>query len=193
MSDHEGMDGLALHTAEEQQSRLFGKYRGLVTDVGDPDSMGRIKAQVHEALHDGETTWAMPCVPFAGQSHGLVLLPEVGDGVWIEFEAGDPSRPVYSGFWWSRSEGLPAPAAEKVRVLATTPGHKVVIDEDADEIVLTHPGGAEVKLTASEISLIIGGSEITMTGSDITLKSGSGQVKLSASGVSVNNGALEVS
>jgi uncharacterized protein involved in type VI secretion and phage assembly len=192
MSDDYG-EGLALHTAEQQQSRLYGKYRGLATDVDDPESMGRIKAQVPEALHNGETTWAMPCVPFAGRDHGLALLPEVGDGVWIEFEAGDPSRPIWSGCWWSRDEGLPAPARTTIRVLATTPGHKVVIDEDADEIVLTHPGGAEVKLTSSEISLIIGGSEITMTGSDLTLKSGSGQVKLSASGVSVNDGALEVS
>lgn len=189
----DAMEGLALDTAEHQRSRWFGKYRGLVTDVEDPDAMGRIRARVHEVLHDGETTWAMPCVPFAGQGHGLALIPEVGDGVWMEFEAGDPSRPVWSGFWWSRDEGLPAPAAGKVRVLATTPGHKVVIDEDADEILLVHPGGAEVKLGASEIALTLGGSEITLTSSDITLKSGSGQVKISASGVSINNGALEVS
>ena len=192
MSDYDAMDGLALQTAEHQQTRLFGKYRGLVTDVDDPDAMGRLKAKVPEVLHDGETPWAMPCVPFAGQDHGLALLPEVGDGVWIEFEAGDPSRPIWAGCWWSRDEGLPAPATKTIRVLATTPGHKVVIDEDADEIVVTHPGGAEVKLASGQISLTIGGSEITMTGTDLTLKSGSGQVKLSASGVSVNNGALEV-
>lgn len=191
MSD--AMDGLALHTAEQQQSRLYGKYRGLVTDNDDPEAMGRVRAHVPEALHDGETAWAMPCVPYAGKGHGLALLPEVGDGVWIEFEAGDPSRPIWSGCWWSRDEGLPSPASTTIRVLATTPGHRIVLDESADEIVVTHPGGAEVKLTSSSISLVVGGSEITMTGSDLTLKSGSGQVKLSASGVSVNNGALEVS
>ncbi len=78
-------------------------------------------------------------------------------------------------------------------MLATTPGHRVVIDEDADEIVLTHPGGAEVKLTSSEISLTLGRSAIILTTSDISLASGSGKVKLSAGGVSVNDGALEVS
>lgn len=192
MSD-DYMEGLAVQTAEHQQTRMYGKYRGLVTDVDDPDAMGRIRAKVPEALHDGETAWAMPCVPYAGQDHGLALLPEVNDGVWIEFEAGDPSRPIWSGCWWSRDEGLPSPASTTIRVLATTPGHQLVMDEDADEIIVTHPGGAEVKLTSSEISLTLGGSEITLTSSDITLKSGSGQVKLSASGVSVNNGALEVS
>lgn len=192
MSDDFG-ESLGLQTAEHQQTRLFGKYRGLVTDVDDPDSMGRLKARVPEVLHDGETAWAMPCVPYAGKDHGLVLLPEVHDGVWIEFEAGDPSRPVWSGCWWSRDEGLPASASTTVRVLATTKGHKVVMDEDGDEITVTHPGGAEVKLTSSQVSLKLGGSEITMTSSDLTLKSGSGEVKLSASGVSVNQGALEVS
>jgi uncharacterized protein involved in type VI secretion and phage assembly len=192
MSD-DSTEGLVYQTAEQQQSRLFGKYRGQVMDVDDPKAAGRLKASVPEVLHDGQTTWAMPCVPFAGNGHGLALLPRVGDGVWIEFEAGDPSRPIWSGCWWADVEGLPSPAGATVCVLATTPGHKVVIDEDANEIVVTHPRGAEVKLTASEISLTIGGSEITLTGTELTLKGGNGQVKLSASGVSVNNGALEVS
>ncbi|MEG4643955.1 phage baseplate assembly protein V, partial [Paracoccus sp. APAP_BH8] len=31
-------------------------------------------------------------------------LPEVGDTVWIEFEAGDPMRPIWAGTFWGAPE-----------------------------------------------------------------------------------------
>ena len=37
------------------------------------------------------TGWCTPCVPYAGPQVGFVMLPEVGSGVWIEFEGGDVS------------------------------------------------------------------------------------------------------
>ncbi len=201
------MEDLVADMAEDRRSRFYGKYRGLVVDVDDPDTLGRITAQVPEVLGDTDSPWALPCVPFAGDKHGLVLLPEVGDGVWIEFEAGDPSRPIWTGGWWGDGE-LPDPGAPKTRVLATTAGHKFVLDEDANEIQLLHPGGAELKMTDSDITLTIGQAELKMTSSEVSVKvgstevklsmselslqSGAGKVKLSASGVELNNGAMKV-
>ncbi len=169
------IENLVVQLSETVRSRHYGKYRGIVRDVGDPEGLGRIKAQVPEVYEGEDSPWALPVVPFAGPSHGLVLLPEVGDGVWIEFEAGDISRPLWTGCWWGSSE-LPSPGGDKVRVLATTAGHKLILDDDSRTVKLQHAGGAE----------------LTMTDSDITLKIGSSQIVLSATGVSVNNGALEV-
>ena len=175
MSDFSNLESLLVQTAEQQRERIYGKYRGTVADVDDPQSLGRIKARVPEVYSDLESPWAMPVVPFAGPGHGLVLLPEVGDGVWIEFEAGDISRPLWVGGWWGAGE-LPSPGDKKVRVLATTAGHKLVLDDDSGKVQLLHSGGAE----------------LTLTGDSITIKIGSAQIVLSATGVSVNNGALEV-
>ena len=36
-------------------------------------------------------------------------MPEVQVGVWIEFEAGDASRPIWTGCWWASGE-MPDPA-----------------------------------------------------------------------------------
>ncbi len=166
---------LLVEAAEYIRSRYFGKYRGLVRDVDDPENLGRIVAQVPEVYGGMDSPWALPAVPFAGDGHGLVVLPEVDDGVWIEFEAGDISRPVWSGCWWASGE-LPAPGAKAVRTLVTSGGHKFVLDDEAKKLQLLHSGGAE----------------LTMTDNDITLKIGATQIVLSASGVSVNNGALEV-
>jgi uncharacterized protein involved in type VI secretion and phage assembly len=184
------IDELTVQMAERMRNSYFGKYRGLVKDVQDPLKIGRITVQVPEIYGEEESPWALPAVPFAGNKHGLVLLPEVGDGVWIEFEAGDISRPIWTGCWWASDE-LDDVSKTKTRSLITTEGHKLILDDENDEIRLVHSKGAEIKMTSSDITISIDGSEIKLTKTDMTLKAGSGQIKLSAAGVDVNNGALK--
>ena len=90
---------------------LYGKYRGTVTQV-DAATM-RIKAKV-TALDNVESGWAMPCVPYAGKSVGFAFLPEKDSAVWIEFEQGDVSFPV-----WARaySGGSSTPKLNRCRFL----------------------------------------------------------------------------
>jgi uncharacterized protein involved in type VI secretion and phage assembly len=160
---------------ERMTTRFYGKHRGIVTNVDDPDKLGRIKAKVDSVYAGKETEWAVPAVPFAGAKHGLLLLPETGDGVWIEFEAGIVSRPIWTGFWWGNND-LPSPNGPHKRVLTTPKGLQMVFDDDSTTLQLKHPGGGE----------------ITMKDSSITIKLGSSSIELSLSGVSVNNGALQV-
>src|SRR3972149_4481642 len=91
---------LITRLAEEVNYRFYGKYRGKVTDNSDPLNRGRIKANVPEVLGDVEAGWCTPCVPYAGSDKGWFVIPEVDDVVWIEFEAGDPSRPIWVGSWF---------------------------------------------------------------------------------------------
>ena len=175
--------------AETMRTRFYGKYRGLVTDISDPEKLARIKATVPAVLGELDSGWAMPALPFAGPQHGFVLLPEVGDGVWIEFEAGDPSSPIWSGCWWAKDQ-RPDPTGEKQRLLATSAGHQFLLDEDADEIHLTHPGGAEVVIGASEISLKLGACELKITTSEINLNNG--MVKVTTAGASLVNDAFKI-
>lgn len=183
-------EDLTLQIAERLRDCYYGKYRALVKDVDDPEKLGRITAIVPEIYGEEESPWALPAVPFAGKKHGLVLLPEANDGVWIEFEAGNISRPIWTGCWWASDE-LDEVSKTQARSLVTTKGHKLVLDDEEDEIRLLHSKGAEIKMTGDDITLKIGGTEIKLTKDEMTLKSGSGQIKLSASGVDVNNGALK--
>jgi len=89
---------------ERQTDRFYGKYRGLVVLNVDPLNQGRLKAVVPEVLGLLPSNWALPCSPFAGVLAGLFAVPQFGTGVWIEFEAGDPSRPVWSGCWWGSAQ-----------------------------------------------------------------------------------------
>jgi type VI secretion system secreted protein VgrG len=88
-----------------QNNKHYGKYRGIVTDSQDPENLSRIRAIVPEVFgKDLENGWALPCVPCAGTDSGIYMVPESGDSVWIEFEAGDVSRPMWSGCWWGQNQ-----------------------------------------------------------------------------------------
>src|SRR4051812_18838318 len=92
------------HGSGRDTATHFGKYRGTVRDNTDPRKQGRIKVQVPEILGEVDSGWALPCVPYAGDKTGAYHVPPVGAGVWVEFEAGDVSRPIWTGCWWSNGK-----------------------------------------------------------------------------------------
>jgi hypothetical protein len=71
-------------------TRFFGVYRGIVSNVQDPLSKNRVKVQVPQILANNETQWAWP-VGFVSS------IPKPGQGVWVQFEGGDPSYPIWHG------------------------------------------------------------------------------------------------
>jgi hypothetical protein len=81
-----------------EPKQYFGKYRGLVLDNVDPLQLGRILAQV--GALPISTNWAMPCLPYI-DTPGVLALPPVGTGVWIEFEEGNLDYPIWSGCFWN--------------------------------------------------------------------------------------------
>ena len=102
---------------EWMRSHYFGKYRGVVTDSADPNLRGRIKVRVPAVLGDAEV-WALPCVPYAGDKVGFFFLPEPGTAVWVEFEGGDPSYPIWTGCFWADGQ-VPDDGKPERKVLRT--------------------------------------------------------------------------
>src|SRR5262245_11005888 len=110
------LEQTVLRLAQEHHRRFYGKYRGVVTENDDPDKQGRVRVKVAELFGDDVTGWAMPCVPFAPPNKGALYLPEVDSFVWVEFEGGDPSRPIWAGcFWWPRDKA-PDVASPAVKI-----------------------------------------------------------------------------
>lgn len=163
----------AEYAPESARQLFYGKYRGIVSAVD--AATCRIKATVPAVLGDSDTGWCMPCVPYAGPNVGIAFLPEEGSGVWIEFEGGDVSYPVWVGCYWREGE-QPTDVAADVKVIVTTAPHKLILDDDQQSITITDPNGNTVTLDASGITLSSGGQQIQIT--DLS--------------VSINDGALEV-
>jgi len=101
-------------------------------------------------------------LPFAGLAHGLFLIPENGDQVWVEFERGDPNAPIWTGASLTPAD-VPAFSLQATRGLVTRLGHRILIDEAANRIELHHPGGAEVTLSQDEITLSIGATSLSLS------------------------------
>lgn len=150
-------------------NRFYGKYEGYVTDVNDPLEIGRIRARVPEIFGvETESGWALPCAPFGGgKDRGMLFLPEVGDTVWIEFAAGDISRPIWAGGFWGAPEsagqqndlasetGTEAPTSEGKNagpghsILRTKAGHRIVMDDEGEIVILANGNDkAEIRLNS---------------------------------------------
>ena len=166
------MNEMLQDVLDHVKNRFYGKYRGVVTEV-DAATM-RIKASVPSVLPGSPTGWCAPCVPYAGPQVGFLMLPEVGSGVWIEFEAGDVSFPIWTGCYWSVGE-VPSSAAAVVMTIITSAG-TLSFDNGSGSVTLADSAQNTVVLDSS----------------GATVTAGAGKIEVGASGVSVNNGALEV-
>ena len=101
--------------------KYYGIYRGTVVNNIDPMQMGRINGdRAGRVAGVTPSTWASPCVPFAGNQMGAFMVPQIGAGVWIQFEAGDPDYPVWMGGRWGTSGEVPALALAGVPAIPTS-------------------------------------------------------------------------
>jgi hypothetical protein len=141
---------------ERVEGKYFGKYRGVVTDNQDPDNLGRIKAKVPRLLAEEELGWALPAFIYGGKSEqGFYAVPDVDAGVWIEFEGGDLSYPIWTGTWYT-SGAIPESAQPGQKVLKTKAGHKNILDDDAGTLEITDSNGNSMTMDSSVIKVSAG-------------------------------------
>ena len=84
----------------ETDKKYWGKYQGTVVQNADPEFRGRIMCTVPAVLGLVPSSWCEACTILAGPTGppmGVYMVPPIGAGVWVEFEGGDPGRPIWSG------------------------------------------------------------------------------------------------
>ncbi|WIV96892.1 phage baseplate assembly protein V [Kinneretia aquatilis] len=167
------------------EGKYYGKYRGVVLNNIDPMQMGRLQVQVPDVMGLGLSSWAMACVPFTGKQAGLFCLPQIGAGVWVEFEQGDPDHPVWVGGFWGSAADVPALA------LAGLPVSPSIVLQTGNQNALMisdlpgPAGGILLKTTA--------GALISINEIGITISNGQGAtIMLNGPSVNINAGALTV-
>lgn len=189
------LERVVARLAQEVERRFYGKYRGLVVDNEDPEALGRLRVSIPSVLGDRVVTgWAAPCLPYGGGANqGMLFVPAVGAGVWVEFEEGDLEFPIWVGTFWSKPGGeteLPRPngpdgaeadAAQSTptrKILKTAKGHTLQF-EDADdaEMVILREGKHGHVLTMDGDGVTVtdaSGNTIRMTEDGITLTDAAG-------------------
>ncbi|GII88904.1 baseplate assembly protein [Sphaerisporangium siamense] len=167
-----------------RDNRYLGKYRGTVVNNADPLRQGRIQVRVPDVLGEATSSWAMPCLPVAGPQMGLYTVPLVGAGVWVEFEQGDVSFPIWVGCWYGAGAEVPSEALAgdpgRPNILVQTGGRQTLLMSDL-------PGGPGITLRASS------GASIVINDAGIVLSNGKGaSVSLAGQTVTVNDGAFTI-
>jgi len=143
--------------------------------------LNRLQVQVPDVAGLAPASWAMPCVPVAGLQNGMVALPMIGSGVWIEFEQGDPDYPIWVGSFWGSAAEVPAlahatPPGVQAFTLQTTLQNGLTISD------LPGPSGGIMLKSATGATLIVNdtgiyiqngkGASIVMTGPTVNINAG---------------------
>lgn len=190
--------------------RENGILIGVVTDLEDPDGLGRVRVKFPN-LGDKLSSWAKISAPMAGKNRGFFFRPEVDDELLVAFEMGDPRRPYVLGALWSKvdtpppDDGKPkdnnwrfiqsrsghifkfddTKGAERIEIIDKDGRHKIVIDSSGDKIqILCDSGNIEIKATAGKLQVEAVDAEIKASG-NMTLQAG-GQMTIKGSVVNIN-------
>jgi Type VI secretion system/phage-baseplate injector OB domain len=167
-------------------SKYYGKYRGTVINNIDPMQLGRLLVEVPDVLGLVPSSWAEPCVPLAGPTGppmGVYLVPPIGAGVWVEFEQGNPERPIWSGCRWGAQSDIPSMAlagnpADPNIVIQSLLQHMIMVSDMPPSpatggIILKSTTGAMIVVNDSGIYITNGkGATITMVGPTVTINNG---------------------
>lgn len=174
---------------KETSLRYYGKYRGTVINNIDPEQRGRIMAMVPDVLGFTPSSWALPCVPVAGKAEGFFAVPQVGAGVWIEFEQGDPDYPIWVGGFWGIAAEVPPLALVPPPI---PPGQNIIVQTTGQNTLLLSDS-VPTPISGGIVLKTLSGAMIVVNDSGIYINNGKGaSLTLIGPAVSVNNGALTV-
>lgn len=185
---------LAADRAAARNRRTFAI--GTVTNVKDPDKVGRVKVKLPVVSDTEESTWARVMAPGAGKERGLHLMPDVGDEVLVAFLGGDTRFPVVLGGLWNQ-KAVPPTAdpvkgdAVKTRSIKLASGAEIAFTEGpaADAVVA-------IRHADKETALVFDKDGVKLTSKDgtkISIKVGKASLELAADGaITVKGGAVTI-
>lgn len=183
-----------------------------VTDVKDPDKLGRVTLKFPWLDDQYVSGWARVVYPGAGKNRGWVVPPEVGDEVLVGFELQDFDRPVVFGGLYNGIDKVPTTGPNELidgnsgainrRSLISRTGQRIdLLDEagkkqgislatDDDKFLINiDKTNTTITIKADGKVLIEGAQGITLDAktSELTMKASS--IKMDATqGVQLNGG-----
>lgn len=182
-----------------EAKHYWGKYQGTVLQNIDPMKRGRLQLVVPDVHSMLPTTWAEPCVPLAGPTGppmGVYMVPPVGAGVWVEFEHGDPNKPIWVGCRWGLQSNIPLAAlagnpADPSIVIQSLLQQAIVVSDMPPAV--PPPVMPPVPTTGGIILRSTTGAFIVVNDAGIFISNGKGaSINMVGPAITVNNGALVI-
>jgi len=179
--------------------QYLGKYRGTVLQNIDPERRGRLQLVVPDVLSLIPSTWAEPCVPLAGPTGppmGVYMVPPIGAGVWVEFEHGDPNKPIWVGCRWGAQSDIPLAAqagnpVDPSIVIQSLLQQSIIISDLPPSV--PPPVMPPIPPTGGIILRSTTGASIVVNDAGVFISNGKGAaINMVGPTITINNGALVV-
>lgn len=186
---------------------------GLVSDLDDPEGLGRVRVTFPHLNHQ-LSNWARLAVPMAGSDRGFFFRPEKNDEVLVAFEHGDARRPYVIGSLWNKVDKPPQDdgksdennwrfmksrsglviklddtcGKEKIEIIGRNKDQRITIDASNDQIEIICDHG-DIKIRGGQTVKIEATNVQVEAEHDLSLKAGA-NMSLDASGRMRIRGAL---
>ena len=197
---------LATVSNERPRHAIDGVVPAIVTNINDPDSLGRVKLKFPWLNEQQESDWARLVQPGAGKQRGMFAAPEVNDEVLVAFEQGDINRPYVIGGLWNTKDTPPTKALNdgkvQLRTIKTRAGHVIEFGEDEGSekgyIQLKTAGGCLLDISDTDQGIKVKSQKHTIhlddQGQAVKIQSG-GSLELKGAGqkLSFTQGGIELS
>lgn len=144
-----------------QESNIPAITVGIVTDINDPDKLGRVKVRLlNRSTSESETGFIRVMTPMAGKEWGMFFFPEVGDEVLVAFCDGDQHNPYVIGSLFNSKNKQPVQMKDGKnveRTIKTKSGNTVSFsDKDGEEsIILTTAKDMKLSMKEKEQKITI--------------------------------------
>lgn len=179
--------------AVKPSPRLTGVYPAIVTDVEDPEGLGRVLLSLPWLSETFVTPWARVVQAGAGPLTGAQILPEPLDEVLVAFENGQLDSPYVLGGLYNEERRGAIGATQLVqgvtvkRAFTSRAGHQIIFDDSPETpgLVLNTTFGASCMIRMSpETGITIA----TVEGQPVTIESAS-EVTVAAEAAVIINAA----
>jgi phage baseplate assembly protein V len=164
-----------MKAAVAADQRIYGAVIGVVTDVNDPDGLGRVRIRL-PWYASGYRKWARVAHFYAGPGYGSTWVPEVDGEVLVVFAHGDMRWPYVFGALYSKVDKPPQSrtSSSDIRTLLTPSGSELSFDETNGTVTVKTSSGASVTLAESSGEITLEAtSKITLKAAEIVIDASS--------------------
>jgi phage baseplate assembly protein V len=141
--------------AFEKRPRGVTAAWAVVTNVDDPEKLGRVRASL-PAFGEVETGWMTVMAPGAGAGKGFVFLPDVGDQVLVMFVGDEDAQGiVLGGLYGTKSPGDYGVEGGSVRrfMFGTPGGQKIRLDDTGESVRVENKDGSFLEFSPKKVLL----------------------------------------
>jgi hypothetical protein len=162
--------GKMIDQGTEAFGRFYSVYRGIVTDNTDPEQCCVLGITI-PSIQGGLSVRAYPKGQHGADATGFkYFMPSIGDVVYVSFELGDLSQPLWEYHGWGYRE-CPYPLIGSNKAGIVTPnGNYVILDEDEDSLIVHFKGNILLK-TESNITIDSDGVTVLHSKGEVLLQS----------------------